>query len=586
MRFHFRNLKFRYQIAALFLIVFLILSLGSGMAFYILSAKNVSDNFERSAKDSLSQISDTLETRLNIIANSARSMLITNSFVNVLEQFLRDPSAKNTVAAQGMVSDYLKDFERGEALISSAYLYTEKGEFDAYIHFRRKDFDFLTSPLYAVYERKDVLPIQWMPPMRDIIFTGDKKVIPRVQRFTVGDYKEWLYFVYQIDAENLKKLLMGNESFFDDIVIIDSENRRILGTMDAETWENSRDYLVESRKVFDGQCTLYGIKSRTELLNSLRQLRVGIMSVTVLLFLASMMVVLFISKHLTDALSRLERSMFCVQNGDLNVRFFYPYRDEVGTLSKSFNYMTDKLQKMIEKQEHIIEELRNEKDRAEEAQKQKRRAELKALQAQINPHFLYNTLNTITWQAADKGLDDICLMAGSLGRFFRLSLSKGTEIISLADETEHVRCYLNIQRIRYQDKLKYSIEVPEWMGEYRVLKLILQPLVENSIYHGIKEKKQGGEIHITAQKGHEGQNEVLFLKVWDDGAGISEERLEHMNESLKNCRRSSKDGYGIYNVNERIMLCYGKEFGLSYESTEGQYTCATLTIPIKHREEE
>lgn len=111
MRFHIRNLKFRYQILALFLMIFLILSMGSGMAFYFLSAKNVSDNFKRSAEDSLSQISNTLETRLNIIANSARSMLITNSFVSVLEQFLRDPSAKNTVAAQGMVSDYLKDLD-------------------------------------------------------------------------------------------------------------------------------------------------------------------------------------------------------------------------------------------------------------------------------------------------------------------------------------------------------------------------------------------------------------------------------------------------------------------------------------------
>lgn len=124
------------------------------------------------------------------------------------------------------------------------------------------------------------------------------------------------------------------------------------------------------------------------------------------------------------------------------------------------------------------------------------------------------------------------------------------------------------------------------MREYRVLKLILQPLVENSIYHGIKEKRQGGEVRVTAEKGQKGRIEVLFLKVWDNGAGISKEHLKRMNENLKNCRRSSKDGYGIYNVNERIMLYYGKEFGLSYESAEGEYTCATLTIPVEYREVE
>lgn len=586
MRLHIRNLKFRYQIFALFLAIFLILSLGSGMAFYTLSAKNVSDNFKRSAENSLSQISNTLETRLNIIAGSARSMLITNSFVTALEHFLLEPSAKNTVAAQGMVSDYLKDFERGESLIASAYLYTSGGEFDSYIHFKKKDFDFLTSPFYSSYENEEVQPTRWLPPMTDIIFTGDKQVIPRVQRFTVDNYRGWLYFVYQINVKNLEKLLMGEEPFFDDIVMTDKEGRRILGSMDAADYGNSEDYLVESSQVFGGRYTVYGIKSRAELLNSLRQLRLSILNVAVLLFLVSITALFFISKHMTDALSRLERSMLCVQNGDLGVRFFYPYQDEVGTLSKSFNFMTDELQKMIEKQENIIEELRNEKDRVEEVQKQKRRAELNALQAQIKPHFLYNTLNTITWQAADKGLDDISLMAGSLGRFFRLSLSGGTEIISLADETEHVRCYLNIQQIRYQDMLRYTIDVPEWMGEYRVLKLILQPLVENSIYHGIKEKKQGGEILVTAEKGQKGQVEALVLKVWDNGAGIPKEQLEYMNENLKNCRRSHGDGYGIYNVNERIMLCYGKEFGLSYESVEGLYTCAALTIPMEYREVE
>jgi len=586
MKIQIRNLKFRYQMMVLFLVVFLILSMGSGIVFYTLSAKNVTENFKRSSEDSLNQITNTMETRFNIISDNAHSMLINNSFSTALEKFVEIPSAENVVKAQSIVSDYLKNFERVETLISSSYLYTEKGIFENYIHFKRKDFDFKQSPFYTVYEEPGIAPIQWFPPMEDRIFMEDKQVIPCVQRFTVGASREWLYFVYQLDVKKLEKMLMGAHPFFDDIVITDTRGNRILGTMDVENGELSRDYLIESRQVLGGRYTVYGVKSRMELLNSLKQLRFSIMSVTVLLFLVSITVVSMISRHLTDSLSRLERSMLCVQNGDLNVRFFYPYKDEVGTLSKSFNYMTDELQQMIKKQEQMIEELRIEKDRVEEVQKQKRRAELKALQAQINPHFLYNTLNTITWQAADKGMSDICMMAGSLGGFFRLSLSKGVEIISLADETEHVRCYLNIQQIRYQDKLKYTIEVPEEMNEYRVLKLILQPLVENSIYHGIKEKRQSGEIRVTAERAEKGQTAVLLLKVWDNGAGISEEQLESMNENLRNGRHKSGDGYGIYNVNERIMLNYGKEFGLSYESREGEYTCATLTIPIDCREEE
>lgn len=580
MKFHIHNLKFRYQIIALFTVIFLILSFGSGIAFYALSAQNVTENFKTGAENSLSQISNTLETRLNIISQRARSMLITNSFVGVLEQFMVDPSTKNTVESQGIISDYLKDFERGESLIASAYLYTEKGDFDSYIHFKRPDFNFAGSPFSQKYAQEGIPSIQWFTPMADMIFKGGRQVLPCVQRFTVGNYRGWLYLVYQLDVENLERLLTGNAPFFDDIVIQDGEGNRLLGTMDVAACSESREYLVESCQVFDGRWTIYGIKSRAGLLESLGQLRLGIMNVAVFLFSISTAVVFFISKHLTDALSRLERSMICVQNGDLNVRFFYPYRDEIGTLSKSFNYMTDELQRLIEKQERMIEALWIEKDRVEEVQKQKRRAELKALQAQINPHFLYNTLNTITWQVADKGMEDVSLMASSLGRFFRLSLSKGEEIISLADETEHIRCYLNIQGIRYQDKLRYSIQIPEWMREYRVIKLILQPLVENSIYHGIKEKRQGGEIRVTAERGKKGQASILILKVWDDGVGIPADRLKYINEGLRNCRRSSGDGYGIYNVNERIMLYYGKEFGLFYESEEGVYTCAILMLPV------
>ena len=586
MKVQIRNLKFRYQIIVRFLAVFLILNIGSGIAFYSLSAKNVTENFKRSSENSLSQITNTMETRFNIISENAHSMLINNSFSTALEKFIENPSTENSARTQGIVSDYLKNFERVEALISSSYLYTEKGIFENYIHFKRKDFDFKQSPFYTVYEQGKISPIQWFPPMKDMIFKEDKVVIPCVQRFTVGRYRDWLYFVYQLDAQKLEKMLMGENPFFDEIVMMDSKGNRILGTMNVEDCENSKDYVVENSQALGGRYTIYGIKSRKELLDSLKQLRYKIMYAAILLFLVSIPAVIIIAKHLTDALSRLERRMICVQNGDLSVRFFYPYKDEVGTLSKSFNYMTDELQRLIEKQKQMIEELRVEKDRVEEVQKQKRRAELKALQAQINPHFLYNTLNTITWQAADKGLEDISLMAGSLGRFFRLSLSKGAEIISLSDEMEHVRCYLNIQQIRYQDKLKYTIQIPDWMKEYRVLKLILQPLVENSIYHGIKEKRQVGEICVTAERIQRETDGELLLKVWDNGVGIPQEMLAQMNENLRKGRHSSSDGYGIYNVNERIMLYYGKEFGLSYESKEGEYTCAALRIPLDCREAE
>lgn len=219
-------------------------------------------------------------------------------------------------------------------------------------------------------------------------------------------------------------------------------------------------------------------------------------------------------------------------------------------------------------------------------QKQKRKAELKALQAQINPHFLYNTLNAITWQAIDQGAEEVSILSNSLGKFFRLSLSKGAEVISLREELEHVSSYLDIQSIRYHSRIQYEIHVPKEWYMHKIIKLVLQPLAENSIYHGIKEKGGSGKIIISAEETVVDGVQMLSLSVWDDGAGISKEKLEVINNSLLSGEIDRKEGYGIYNVNERIKLYYGNAYGLRYESIEGEWAKAILMIPLKEAEEE
>src|SRR5208283_4626402 len=191
----------------------------------------------------------------------------------------------------------------------------------------------------------------------------------------------------------------------------------------------------------------------------------------------------------------------------------------------------------------------------------KRDAELRILQEQIKPHFLYNTLDTIQWMAQEHRVDDVVSMVGALTSLFRIGLNKGREFISLSDEIEHIESYLRIQKMRYEDKFDYTIECEPALRSRRVLRLMLQPLVENAIYHGIKERRGHGSLAVEARV----EAGDLYLSVKDDGVGMNEITVALLNASLDEGKPNA-GGSGIRNVHERIRLTYGKPYGLHYKS--------------------
>ncbi len=210
-------------------------------------------------------------------------------------------------------------------------------------------------------------------------------------------------------------------------------------------------------------------------------------------------------------------------------------------------------------------------------QKKLRKAEFELLQAQINPHFLYNTLDAIVWSAEAGNQKQVVRMVGSLSDFFRSSLNKGKEVVTIREELQHVRSYLEIQQIRYQDILNYEIDVPERLFNYEIPKITIQPVVENALYHGIKEKRGGGTIRV---EGSEDEND-LFIRVIDDGMGMNDERKAEVVRGLTDKNPEAKKIYGLYNVNERIRLGYGEEYGISMESSYGEGTTVTIRLPKK-----
>ncbi len=214
-------------------------------------------------------------------------------------------------------------------------------------------------------------------------------------------------------------------------------------------------------------------------------------------------------------------------------------------------------------------------EQVKEEQKQLRKAEFELLQAQINPHFLYNTLDAIVWSAEAGNEKQVVSMVGSLSDFFRTSLNKGKEIVSIKEELQHVRSYLEIQQIRYQDILSYEINVTRDIYDYSIPKITIQPIVENALYHGIKNRRGGGKITITGIENKDG----IMIQVRDDGVGMSRERLNEVVKSLKHYNPDKNAVYGLYNVNERIRLNFGDEYGISIESFQDKGTYVMIYLP-------
>ncbi|MGC4018637.1 MAG: sensor histidine kinase [Muricomes sp.] len=250
-----------------------------------------------------------------------------------------------------------------------------------------------------------------------------------------------------------------------------------------------------------------------------------------------------------------------IAEGDFEVRADVNSRDEIEVLANGFNNMAGNIQTLVGK--------------IKEDEQKMRKADLRLLQEQINPHFLYNTLDTIVWLIEGNETEQAVDMVVVLSDFFRLVLSKGKQFISIRQEEQHIRSYLEIQGMRYHDIMEYDIQIDPALYDYQILKLTLQPLVENALYHGIKCKRSKGNIYIYGEK----RENVIHLTVRDDGVGMNAEELEKLRQEIERSCQETEEGFGLANVNERIHMYFGAEYGMTIDSEKGQGTAVEITIP-------
>lgn len=319
---------------------------------------------------------------------------------------------------------------------------------------------------------------------------------------------------------------------------------------------------TQSYELANANWTLVGVSSLDSLAGVKRQIIEVLILVSLLLLVAVAFSGTFFATRITDPINRLEKAMADVERGLHKVELVESGCLEAVSLARHFNRMMTRIEDLMEEISH--------------KEKYLREYELKVLHSQINPHFLYNTLDTIVWMAEFNDSERVIAITKALAQFFRLSLSGGNELTTLENEFKHVSQYLFIQKERYGEKLDYELHYDHQLAEIQLPKIILQPIVENAIYHGIRGLEEGGKIWGDAER----EGDELYLRIEDDGEGFDQKAVAK--EQAQKPKKGVKlGGVGIKNVDKRIKLYYGEEYGVTVFSEKGKGTMVTIKLSTK-----
>lgn len=561
-----------------------------------------SQTLQKSTTEYNSQILDQVIKNINFYINEMDSVSAISNYNYYIQKYLKSPPASDDVERfkdANRITELLDNIINTRQDIVSIFIF---GNNNSIISNNmnsgvNRSYNFAKQTWYKAALENNGKPVVVSPHKQSYVLNSNKMVISLSRSINIYDQSDQLGVIL-IDL-NLKVLddicrnvKLGNSGY---IFIVDSEGdvvyhpdysymQRAADDMYIKNVFKADDSLIPDvletdggsfiKKVDSGQMhvtykkfepagwTIVGVTPYKSIMYEIYRIRSFILIIGLLGLLGAFLMSYLISSMISKPVTRLQQLMKQAEGGNLDVSIHFDSRDEIGSLSKSFNNMINKIKDLMH--QVVVE------------QEDKRKTELKALQAQINPHFLYNTLDSIIWMA-EMNKDEVVIMADALAKLFRLSLSRGAEIIPVEQEVEHVRNYLIIQSMRYSDKFDYEIKVDADIMKHSTLKLLLQPLVENSIYHGIKNKRQKGHIEIRGRKA----GDRMLLEVIDDGIGMEQAKCEEiLKHSSGGGSRKGFNGVGVKNVNDRIKLYYGDEYGLKYISSPGVGTTVEIWLPI------
>jgi len=369
--------------------------------------------------------------------------------------------------------------------------------------------------------------------------------------------------IYSTSTE--KAELFGSQSVYRHDQLLTATNSHTIQSINGKKWLSNTFYSEKTGWYF------VTFTDYTRLTGNAERLSYLILGISLVGCSVAIVISTITARKITVPIKNLQASMMRVRDKNFSERIPVTETDEIGDLQRTFN-------DMIQEIEHLIVTVYQE-------DLKEKQATLNALQAQINPHFLYNTLDTINSMAVLSGNEDISCVTIALSNMFHYSVQQDKRLVTLIEELSNLNDYISIQRYRFGNRFRFLLDVPSELYDCEILRLTLQPLVENAIVHGLEPKVRGGTVRITALH----KDNYLYISIKDDGVGIDEMQLAQIRNMLENSTTDPTDSeskIGISNVNERLRLFFGGSASLEFESVSGKGSCSRLRLPIRHRLED
>lgn len=586
---YFKNLKILNKLIIIFLILTIIPFLILGILTFSKSSAVIMEEVSNNSRQIVRQVSDKIDYNMKEVDKNTLLFIWSSQTQTILESNFSKETLHKRKENQMELEAAMQTFLNTRNEIESIYIYRSDGdEFyidnSTYNKEVRKRIIMKRSQIAKSSEMQNGKNVWISLNLSNELITGSRVIYDTINLNQLG------LLIINIQEKYLKDLYSNIEMSPNSFFIIKNQNGEVVSTnskLKAEEVNNlinnlqevdyksdftvKGDYsIVKSSCEYTGWEVL-GFIPKSELVGGINKLGSSIFLIGIICAIISIILLILLSTYIFNPIKKLTKLMKKVEQEDFSVKAEIYSKDELGELTNVFN-------KMIEKIRYLIEEVYKQ-------QIVKKEAEFKLLQAQINPHFLYNTLDSINWIAKINGVEDISKMVVALGQLMRISIAKGKSSVTLEQDLEYINNYLLIQRMRYRDKFKVITEIDEVSKKCIVPKMLLQPIVENALVHGIERKMGTGSILIRAVI----EADTLVINVIDDGIGMNGEKCSEILKIETSDMNISKDeihtGIGISNVNRRIKMLFGQEFGINIQSEQDKGTNVQICLPLKFGED-